>query len=101
MVGVVRLVRAAPSRPWFSRRRGAGPVRIEVLGCTWALATIYYFLMVPDRAFDGSRLEPVISHRATAISRVTFLTLLYGTLTLIDLRPGGAVRAWRVFESIG
>jgi fatty acid desaturase len=75
---------------------GSWSLGLGSLALMWALATLYYAL-IPDVAFAGSRLEPVISHRATAISRVTFVTLVYGTLTYIDLSLG-AVRAWRVFE---
>lgn len=66
------------------------------IGAVWALAMIYY-AAIPASSFGGSRLEPVISHRATAMSRVTFVSLVYAAITAVDIHIG-AVRAMRVFE---
>jgi fatty acid desaturase len=74
--------------------RGAAMATIEVLGLTW-FATVAYFLLVPDRAYVATRLEPVISHRATAIGRVTYLAALYGSLSALEI--GGYGPAWRYF----
>jgi fatty acid desaturase len=74
--------------------RGAGLTAFEALGSTW-FAAVAYFLLIPDRAFVGTRLEPVISHRATAIGRVTYLGMLYGTLSALEI--GGHIPAWHYF----
>jgi fatty acid desaturase len=74
--------------------RGAAIATMEFLGFTW-FATVAYFLLVPDSAFVGTRLEPVISHRATAIGRVTYLAALYGALSALEI--GGFGPAWRYF----
>jgi fatty acid desaturase len=68
------------------------------LAAMWA-ATVIYYAVIPASAFPGSRLEPVISHRATAIARASFLALLYFVLTAIDFHRGtvGAWRAWEIY----
>ncbi len=45
--------------------------------------------LVPDAAFAETRLEPVISHRATAIGRVTYLAVLYGAITAMEAAAWG------------
>jgi fatty acid desaturase len=51
---------------------------------------------VPDKAFAQSRLAPVISHRATMLSRVAYFALLYGTITALTV-TGVVPDAWRYF----
>ncbi len=53
----------------------------------WALAAGYY-AVIPRSAFPGSRIRPVISHRVTWISRITYLTLLYGGVAVAELTTG-------------
>ncbi|HMN38959.1 MAG TPA: fatty acid desaturase [Hyphomicrobium sp.] len=73
-------------------------------GAAWAwgwLAASYAFVMayyarLPDREFPQSRLRPVIAHRATAMSRMTFLFVLYAALTAHDAGTG-ATWAWDQF----
>ena len=65
-----------------------------LLAGTW-LATVAYYLTIPDDHFAQSRINPVISHRATIISRVTFAALLYGSLTWIQYATGAP--AWTYF----
>jgi fatty acid desaturase len=59
------------------------------------IAIITYYLLSPDEAFAQSRLDPVISHRATAISRVVFMALVYGGLTICVYASG--MPAWGFF----
>lgn len=60
------------------------------------IATVIYFVRLPADKFPQSRLQPVISHRATAIGRMTFLFFVYGGLTLYDWTHGGFF-AWNHF----
>lgn len=57
------------------------------------VATIAYFLILPEERFPQTRLQPVISHRATAIGRMTFLYVVYGAVTLHGVLAGN-VWAW-------
>lgn len=59
------------------------------------IAIVTYYLLSPEEAFARSRLDPVISHRTTMISRVTFMALLYGGLTLSAYTTG--TPAWAYF----
>lgn len=57
---------------------------------------VVYFALLPEERFPQSRLRPVISHRVTSISRMTFLFLVYGALTWQDAGTG-ATWAWDHF----
>jgi fatty acid desaturase len=59
-----------------------------------ALAALFFW-MIPESHFPQSRIEPVLSHRATALSRIAFMGLLYGGLTAWEYESG--VRVWRYF----
>ncbi|SDO66605.1 Fatty acid desaturase [Filomicrobium insigne] len=50
---------------------------------------VVYYAVIPDDAFAKSRLDPIISHRATAISRLSFMAILYSGLTLGEYYSGG------------
>ena len=52
-------------------------------------ATVSYFLWLAQEKFPQSRLQPVISHRATTIGRMTFLYVFYAGFTLYDWGHGG------------
>jgi len=54
-----------------------------------------YYLAIPDEAFPQTHLEPVISHRWTAIGRVTFMALVYGGVSAAELATGAP--AWTYF----
>jgi hypothetical protein len=58
-------------------------------------ATVAYYVLAPASHFVQSRLNPVISHRTTAISRVTFIALLYGGVALTQFLSG--TQAWTYF----
>jgi hypothetical protein len=60
----------------------------------WA-AAITYFALIPDDYFPKSRIDPVISHRATMIGRTTWLAILYAGLTAIEYAYGAP--AWGYF----
>jgi fatty acid desaturase len=58
-------------------------------------ATVLYYGMVPASHFAESRIDPVISHRWTAISRITYMTLIYASLTAMHYATGAP--AWGYF----
>ncbi|MGH1353061.1 MAG: fatty acid desaturase family protein, partial [Methyloligellaceae bacterium] len=60
----------------------------------WVGLTVYY-LNIPEDDFPQSVIKPVISHRITAISRFTFLGLLYGAISLTEFLTGAP--AWNYF----
>lgn len=67
------------------------------LGVTVAatIAIVAYYAVTPERAFPQSRLDPVISHRTTTISRMLFLALTYGGLSTVEYVTGAP--AWGYF----
>jgi fatty acid desaturase len=58
-------------------------------------ATFAYFSLIPDDHFPQSRINPVISHRATALGRTAFFTIVYGALTAVQYETGAP--AWGYF----
>ncbi|MGQ0672444.1 MAG: fatty acid desaturase family protein [Hyphomicrobium sp.] len=73
--------------------RVSGAAALAFLAVSWGSALGYY-LRAPEGHFTGSRLKPVVSHRATYAGRVTFFTGLYATLSAIELAGFGAAWAW-------
>ncbi len=69
-----------------------------ILAASWA-AAVLYFAIIPESSFSQSRLKPTISHRATAISRVTFLAILYTALVASHAATGTDAlwRAWNIY----
>lgn len=53
------------------------------LVAAWA-AMIVYYLLIPDDAYPQSRIDPVISHRMTALGRISYMAILYAALTLTE-----------------
>lgn len=71
-------------------RNGLVAWSFVLLAVTW-LGVMAYFLVIPERSLPSTRLAPVISHRVTAISRLTYLAIVYAGvagLHAIGL-PGG------------
>jgi fatty acid desaturase len=58
-------------------------------------AVIFYYARLPEDQFPGTRLEPVISHRATGIARMIYLGGLYSVLTIVQMTTGAP--AWSYF----
>jgi fatty acid desaturase len=58
-------------------------------------AVLGYYALIPDEDYPQSRINPIISHRATALGRMGFLALLYGALTLTCYLTGAP--AWGYF----
>lgn len=63
-------------------------------------AVVAYYLLLPENRFPQTRLLPTISHRATTISRMTFLFLLYGAFAAYDSAYAGNGVSW-AFDHFG
>ena len=70
------------------------PAAFGALFAMWAAVSVYYAL-IPDDHYPKSKIDPVISHRATAIGRMTWMAITYGLLTLAEYLY--AVPAWGYF----
>ncbi len=105
---------ADPERPGSVRPLRAGilfavgapliVVPLSVMGYTLAVAIILPLMwaavvsilwMLPDDAYPRTRLAPVIPLRMIGIHRVTYLALLYGALSAVQLAGWGD--AWMYF----
>jgi fatty acid desaturase len=64
--------------PLINRERW--DLAIAFLSISW-VATIAYYWFAPEKHIPKNRLDPVISERATALSRISFMALLYSALT--------------------
>lgn len=71
------------------------PLLALVAHLTVSTAVLCYYASIPHGQYAQSRINPVVSHRTTAMSRVGFLALLYGALTLISYLTG--IFAWKYF----
>lgn len=69
-------------------------IAMVVLIAAWG-GLVSYYLSVPDEAFAQSRINPVISHRATTINRISYIALVYGALTVTEYFSGAP--AWGYF----
>lgn len=58
-------------------------------------AVLGFYATIPNEDYAQSRINPIVSHRATAIARMGFLALLYGALTLACYLTGAP--AWGYF----
>ena len=65
-----------------------------ILPLMWA-AVVTILWTLPDDAYPRTRLSPVIPLRYTGIGRVTYLALLYGALSAVQLAGWGP--AWAYF----
>ena len=57
-----------------------------------AVAVTLYFWRLPEEQYPQSRINPVISNRATAVGRMVFLTVVYAALTIAEYATGAP--AW-------
>jgi fatty acid desaturase len=92
-IGVLYAV-GAPAASIGLLAAGHGAAALSAVGALWALVVTYYALL-PEKDFPGTRLEPVISHRATSIGRVTFMGLVYAALTIVEAEGWGP--AWNYY----
>lgn len=77
-------------------RWGMPEAVIAVLLSSW-VGIVAYYLFIPQHAFPATRLEPVISHRMTAISRISYLAFAYGVLATLHLAGYGAWNYFMIF----
>lgn len=49
-----------------------------------AAAVAAYYWRLPETEYPQSRINPVVSHRATALGRIGFLTIVYAALTTAE-----------------
>lgn len=70
--------------------KGLAVLSVPVL---WAAIAIYYWV-IPDDHYPKSKINPVISHRATAIARMTWLAIVYTALTAVEYVYGAPAWAY-------
>lgn len=65
---------------------------LALAGLYAAVAT--YYARLPADEFPGTQLQPVISHRATAIGRISFMALVYAVVTVAEVATGAPAWAY-------
>jgi fatty acid desaturase len=70
---------------------GQFAVAFGFLLAAWAAVAIYYYV-IPDEDYPQSKINPVISLRTTSICRMSFLAIVYLSLTAIEYATGAP--AW-------
>ncbi len=65
-----------------------------ILLASW-LALMLYYALIPKHHFPRSHIRPVISDRATIMMRMSYLAIIYGSLTYIQFLTGRP--AWGYF----
>lgn len=69
-------------------------VVMPVFFAIWA-ATVLFYALIPQAWFAEARIAPFFSHRTAAIARISFMAMVYGALTAIDLTGYG--KAWAYY----
>lgn len=72
----------------------SAPVVLGTWAAIWAAIVLYYAL-IPDEWYARGRVDPIVPHRLGAISRISFMAIVYGALTAIDLTGYG--KAWTYY----
>ncbi len=67
------------------------PAALAAIAVMWAAITAYY-LLIPDEHFPQSKIDPVVSHRATAVGRMSWLAIVYALITAAEYATG--IPAW-------
>ncbi|MBA4129984.1 MAG: fatty acid desaturase [Hyphomicrobium sp.] len=57
-------------------------------------AVLGYYALIPEEDFARSRINPIVSHRVTALGRMGFLAMLYGALSLTCYLTGAPAWGW-------
>jgi fatty acid desaturase len=73
----------------------SAPVVLGTWAAIWAVTVIYYAL-IPDEWYSKGRVDAVVPHRFGAISRISFMALVYGALTAVALAGAGG-KAWAYY----
>lgn len=92
-IGVLYAV-GAPAASIGLLAAGHGEAALAAVIVLWAVVALYY-AKLPEKDFPGTRLEPVVSHRATSIGRITFMALVYAALTVVE--AAGTGPAWTYY----
>jgi fatty acid desaturase len=61
------------------------PVLLAVVPLALYAAVMVFYAVIPDAMYHQSRVHPVISMRAMTLMRMTYATLLFGTLAWLSL----------------
>lgn len=72
---------------------GQGMLALAALAALY-IAVVVYYARLPADEFPGTQLQPVVSHRATAIGRITFMALVYASVTIAELSTGAPAWAY-------
>lgn len=92
-IGILYAV-GAPAASIGLLAAGHGAAALSAVGALWAAVAVYYAL-APEKDFPGTRMEPIISHRATSLGRVTFMAIVYGAITAVEAEGLGP--AWNYY----
>ncbi len=68
---------------------------MSIMIVLWA-GVVGIYALIPKSWFPATRIQPVISHRLTTINRITFIAIIYGALSWIQLLTGAP--AWGYFS---
>lgn len=93
LAGVLYAV-AAPAAAIALIKTGHGPWAFAAIGVLTAIA-VYYYYVLDENKLPHAHVETVISHRATNISRILFMAILYSALTGVEVAGWGP--AWAYF----
>ncbi|MDX2307426.1 MAG: fatty acid desaturase [Hyphomicrobium sp.] len=69
-------------------------VVMSVFAALWA-ATVIFYLVIPLHWYAEGRIAPVFSYRSAVVQRISFMAIVYGALTAIDLAGYG--KAWAYY----
>lgn len=93
LAGVLYAV-VAPAAAIALIKTGQGPWAFAAIGVLTAITVGYYYVL-DENKLPHARVETVISHRATNISRILFMAILYSALTGVEVAGWGP--AWAYF----
>lgn len=93
LAGVLYAV-AAPAAAIALIKTGHGPWAFAAIGVLTAIVAGYYYFL-DENKLPHAHVETVISHRATNISRILFMAILYSALTGVEV--AGWAPAWAYF----
>lgn len=72
----------------------SAPIVLGTWAAIWA-ALVLYYAVIPDEWYSKGRVDGVVPHRVGAISRISFMALVYGALSAVQLAGYG--NAWAYY----
>jgi fatty acid desaturase len=72
----------------------SAPVVMGTWAAIWA-AFVLYYAVIPEEWYSKGRVDGVVPHRVGAISRISFMALVYGALSALELAGYG--KAWTYY----